>query len=66
MRDKDQSSKAERYRRQKEAAGDAQMQIWVNQGLRARLDEIVRAGKFKNRSELVTAAVHRFIEGQTM
>lgn len=54
------------YRASRAAKGEAQTQIWLAEELRKKLDDVVRSGQFKNRSELVSMAVHRFIEGKTM
>ena len=53
-----------RYRLKKEAQGDQQVLIWVQRDLRERLDEAVRAGGYKNRSEIVAQAVSKFLEEQ--
>lgn len=50
------------YRASREAMGEAQMQVWLSEMLHSKMDELVKAGQFKNRSELVSAAINRFIE----
>lgn len=55
-----------RYRLNREAKGDQQMLVWVQRELREKLDEAVREGGYKNRSEIVSQAVSEFLEGQRM
>jgi len=54
------------YRASRAAKGEAQMQVWLDEELRRKLDDAVRSGAFKNRSELIAVAVNRLIEGTAM
>lgn len=58
------AAKALRYRLNREAKGDQQVLVWVQRELREKLDEAVREGGYKNRSEVVSQAVSKFLEGQ--
>lgn len=53
--------RAERFRRSREADGLAQINIWVDQELKAKLDEFVKAGGLRNRSEAVAMAVSKLV-----
>jgi len=57
---------AQRYRLNREAAGEAQIVVWLNEKLRSDMDQFVAQGGFKNRSELVAQAVNAFLEGRRM
>lgn len=58
--------RAEKYRRSIEAKGQAQMNVWIDQELKLRLDDFVKAGGLRNRSEAVAIAVSKLIQEQTM
>jgi predicted phage-related endonuclease len=55
--------RAEKFRKSRQAKGETQMQIWLDESLKAKLDEFVKSGRFRNRSELVAVAVNNWIEG---
>lgn len=57
--------RAATYRKKREAAGEKQVTVWLDRELEAKLDAIINAGAFKNRSDLIAAAVASFeIEGK--
>lgn len=53
---------AERYRVKREMTGEKQINVWVEGSLTERLDSLIKTGKFRNRSEAVTAALSKLIE----
>lgn len=52
--------RAAAYRKKREAAGEKQVAVWLDREIQTKLDAIVSAGIFKNRSELIAAAVAKF------
>lgn len=54
--------RAEKYRRAIEARGQSQINVWLDQSLKNRLDEFVRAGNLRNRSEAIAMAVSKLVE----
>lgn len=57
--------RAATYRKKREAAGETQVTVWLDRELQDKLDTLLSAGGFKNRSELVAAAVAKFeLEGK--
>lgn len=52
--------RAATYRQKREAAGETQVNVWLEERLREKLDSIVKTGLFKNRSELIAAALSQF------
>jgi hypothetical protein len=59
-------TKYERYRRNREAQGETQVQIWLRHDLREKVDALVRAGNYKNRSELFAKVMAEFVEGRNL
>lgn len=55
-------SPSERYRVKREARGEKQVLLWMANQMTARLDELVKTGEYRNRSEAVAAAVNKLIE----
>lgn len=53
---------SERYRVKREAQGEKQVLLWIENRLTARLDEMVKSGAFRNRSEAVAVALNKLIE----
>jgi hypothetical protein len=53
---------SERYRVKREAQGEKQVLLWMENQLTARLDQMVKSGEFRNRSEAVAAALNKLIE----
>jgi hypothetical protein len=53
---------SERYRVKREAQGEKQVLLWIENRLTARLDEMIKSGEFRNRSEAVAAALNKLIE----
>jgi metal-responsive CopG/Arc/MetJ family transcriptional regulator len=51
-----------RYRQAKAAEGRSQVNIWVEADLKQQLDTVVKTGIYRNRSEVIAAAVQRFLE----
>ncbi|MGV1754800.1 ribbon-helix-helix domain-containing protein [Agrobacterium sp. CG674] len=54
--------RAATYRKKRIAAGESQVTVWLNADLQDKLDSLVSAGKFKNRSDLIAHAVAQFEE----
>lgn len=55
---------SERYRVKREARGEKQVLLWMENQMTARLDALVKNGEYRNRSEAVAAAVNKLIEEQ--
>ncbi|MGR4847211.1 CopG family transcriptional regulator [Rhizobium laguerreae] len=53
---------SERYRFKREAQGEKQVLLWIEAGLTTLLDELVKSGDFRNRSEAVAAALKKLIQ----
>jgi hypothetical protein len=53
---------SERYRVKREARGEKQVLLWIENRLTTRLDELVKSGEFRNRSEAVAAALNKLIQ----
>lgn len=53
---------SENFRLNRAQQGQAQVNIWLDQALREQVDQIIKAGQFKNRSELVAAALNNMLE----
>lgn len=49
------------YRNKLASAGQRQVQIWLNDDLRRRVDHLIEAGTYKNRSETVSAALMKLL-----
>ncbi|PZR92074.1 MAG: hypothetical protein DI537_14710 [Stutzerimonas stutzeri] len=64
MSRKPQSSRShqEDYRERRARRGETQVQLWLEMGLREKMDELVRKGGFKNRSDVVSFAVGRLVD----
>ena len=54
------------YRKKRGGNGEAQVAVWLPEDLRVKLDAVVKAGQFKNRSEAAKAAFSQLLEGSTM
>lgn len=52
----------EEYRSRRAQAGETQVQLWMPAELRQKLDELVRKGGFKNRSDVVSFAVGQLVD----
>lgn len=52
--------RAATYRKKREAAGQSQVTVWLDRELQNKLDALVSAGKYKNRSDLIAHAVKVF------
>ncbi|SOC90124.1 hypothetical protein SAMN05216358_0148 [Rhizobium sp. AN5] len=53
---------SERYRVKREARGEKQVLLWIENRLTAQLDDLVKTGEFRNRSEAVAVALNKLIE----
>ncbi|AGC36084.1 hypothetical protein B7L88_gp040 [Rhizobium phage RHEph10] len=51
---------AARYRERREAAGESQITVWLDQELQTKLGDMMSAGQFKNRSDLIARAIKEF------
>lgn len=48
------------YRQKREAAGELQVSVWLDQSLRDKLDDLMKSGLFKNKSDLIALALREF------
>lgn len=55
-----------RHRANREAAGESQVVVWLPADVRSRLDEVVRSGVYKNRSEAFSAAFRQLLDETQM
>lgn len=60
-----QTARAAAWRERREKEGKAQTIVWLDLDLRAALDEKIKAGEFRNRSEAMVAAISGMIKGDT-
>ncbi|QIG75650.1 hypothetical protein EVC20_079 [Rhizobium phage RHph_Y2_17_1] len=51
---------AARYRERREAAGESQVTVWLDQELQKKLGAMMTTGNFKNRSDLISRAIKEF------
>jgi len=54
------------FRSRKADQGETQVQLWIPEELKEKLDQVIEAGRFKNRSEATAAALERLLDGTTM
>ena len=52
---------AEKYRVKKESQGEKQVLLWMEGRLTEQLDQLIKSGAYRNRSEAVADAVNRLI-----
>lgn len=52
------------HRRQRREQGYRETVVWLQDRLQRQIDELIAAGKYRNRSEALTDAVERFFETQ--
>jgi hypothetical protein len=49
-----------KYREKREAAGERQVTVWLAPCAQLKVDEMMSAGGFKNRSDLIARAIQEF------
>lgn len=54
--------RAEKWRQSKEADGLAQINAWIDSDLKEKLDQFVKTGGLRNRSEAVAIALNKLME----
>lgn len=50
------------FRNKRASLGEAQVAVWLPEEIKDKLDEVIRNGRFKNRSEATAAALSRLLE----
>lgn len=53
---------SENFRNKRAAEGETQVAVWLPASLKEQLDQVIQAGRFKNRSEATRAALSSLLE----